>query len=192
MNERGEGILALRTAADDPTGAYSILADPPFAAPEYASPNFVIGTADALDDLEGDEEGDKALALGMVEEANRVWAAVIAKDGAPISQLGRVFSGRELVERQREVEAMRAAGRYRTARLTAPIVVRGVRDLKSPELRGLQAAFGIEAEILEEWDDRLYNADGSTAAVYPSLRERRYVMVSSFSPWRIADADGDK
>jgi hypothetical protein len=171
VNERGEASQALSTAVDDPEGEYVVATEPEsLSGPHRGWRTFQIRRSPEAEAWRPDESLD-ALALAVVEQANRVWASVIAKDGAPISDLECVYDDRWLAAVRGDVQAMRSRGQYRVARQTSPLVVRGAREIGRPE-----GEFQVEALVSEEWDDRLYNGDGSLARAFPGHVEQRYVI----------------
>ena len=115
----------------------------------------------------------------VVPEANRVWASVIARNGAPLTDLERVYSGQWLQEVRSGVEAMRARGQYRVARPTAQIVVRNAQYMSDGR---------IGADVAEEWDDRTFNSDGSVAKVQPGHIEQHYVLQSFGGQWKVVES----
>lgn len=119
------------------------------------------------------------VARTTVQEANLVWASVVAQNGAPIEELDQVYGGAWLAEVKASIEAMRAKGQYRVARMTAPIVVRSAQQVSESR---------IEAFVSEEWDDRVYNADGSLVQVVPGHVEQRYVLERSGDHWLIVES----
>jgi hypothetical protein len=115
----------------------------------------------------------------VIPEANRVWASVIAQKGEPLATLERMYAGAWLQEVRSGVQAMRDRGQYRTARQTAQIVIRNAQY--QPDGR-------IEADVAEEWDDKVYNSDGSVAKVHPGHVEQHYVLQLFGSQWKIVES----
>lgn len=91
----------------------------------------------------------------------------------PPERLGCFFAGGRLERARQEAEALRAAGRYREARLTSPMTVRNAREVGQDQ---------IVVEVLERWDDRLFESNGSLVSVAPSPVPRRYVLDSGYRP----------
>jgi len=118
----------------------------PAPTPRFAPPPLTAPTATSI-------------IQSVVPESNRVWASVIAKNGASVTDLERVYAGQWLQEVRTGVQNMRDRGQYRVARPTAQIVVRNAQY--QPDGR-------IEADVAEEWDDKVYNSDGSLGKTYPS------------------------
>jgi S1-C subfamily serine protease len=120
-----------------------------------------------------------AITQAAVSEANRVWASVLVQNGAPLTDLERVYAGQWLQEVRSGVQAMRARGQYRVVRPTAQIIVRSAQYL--PDGR-------IEADVAEQWDDRTYNADKSLATVQPGHVEQHYVLQSFGGQWKVVQS----
>jgi hypothetical protein len=74
---------------------------------------------------------------------------------------------------------VRSRGENRVARLVAPVTLRSAT---------YTSAERIEASTSEQWDDRLYNRDGSVARVAPGHVEQRYVLQRVGSGWLIVDS----
>jgi TM2 domain-containing membrane protein YozV len=109
----------------------------------------------------------QSIAQQGVERANAVWSSVVAKDGRPVSELERVYGGSWLTQVRRSVEDMRRRGQYRTARLVAPITITSVRRVGERRL---------EVLATEQWDDRIFNSDGSLAQALPGQVEQKYIL----------------
>ena len=174
MDERGQAIYTLRSQTDDPLTEYLVVTDPPPSRLQFADSLFSITETGPRTSPQSIE----AIAAAVVEEANRVWAAVLTRDGVPLSDLEHVFAGRWLAEVHARVEAMRAAGQYHMARLTAPVEVRRARPVGDRQ---------IEVFVVEQWDDRLFNRDGSLAEVFSGRVEQRYLLERMNRRWFIVD-----
>jgi hypothetical protein len=170
LNEQGEAIYELRTAADDPESRYAVETEPP-SGRVFQNRFFVHRQADrGANELAAElneSPGDQVLAA--VAEANRVWAAVMAKDGAPLSDLDAVYAGPLLEKVRAEASELRERRQYRQARLTAPLVL--VR-LDTPP----NGFFEYEATVEEHWDNRLYNGDGSLIQAASEREVWRYLV----------------
>lgn len=57
-----------------------------------------------------------------------------------------------------------------------------------PHLIRNSTSRGMEAFVTEEWDDRVYNADGSLAQIVPGHVEQRYVLELSGDRWLIVES----
>jgi hypothetical protein len=95
--------------------------------------------------------------------------------------LDLVFGGSWLDEVRASVELMRQHGEKRMAQLSAPLTIvqtswLGVAD--------------IEALTAEEWDDRLFAADGTLLRAFPSHVEQRYILHYSYmsGTWRVVES----
>jgi hypothetical protein len=117
----------------------------------------------------------------VVDDANRVLAAVVAKDGPPSAALAQVYADPLLSRVQQPVADMRRLGQYRDARRIRHDV-RSVRQL--PSERGF-ATYEVIAS--EEWDDRLFSAAGGLLRTSPSPQSWRY-LVELLPQWRITEA----
>jgi hypothetical protein len=172
IGERGESIVAVTSASTDAENGYVLVAGD-FEG-EFSLEFFNISRTPP--DRYGllptpampTENDPGALALYVIDEANCIWAAAIAKDrGGFASALELRLAGAWLTKVRSDVDAMHARGQYREARQTAPTVVRSARRL--PDGR-------IEAYVVEQWDDRLFDRTGSVIQTFPSRVEQRYVL----------------
>jgi hypothetical protein len=120
----------------------------------------------------------ETIALDAINAANRVWASVVARNGAPVSDLERVYGGKWLQTVRDEVVAMRAKGQYRVARQTAATSLRSA----------TATATGIEAFASEQWDDRTYASDGTLVRAAPGHVEQRYVLQRAGDHWIVVDS----
>ena len=170
VNARGEAVDALRTFAQDPACRYAIETQPPSARMDF-NEFAVTGTV-------VDESLDPWAAV--VEEANRVWAATTARNGAPLDSLGRVYGEPLLGQVTREIVAMRAAGQYRETRQTGPTLIRRAEllagDLPLPPTNGATPGFVHEVLASEQWDDRLFGPDGAALEVNTTRELWRYLI----------------
>ncbi|HLH23164.1 MAG TPA: hypothetical protein VK066_11615 [Chloroflexota bacterium] len=168
-DDRGAAAYTLRTAAGDPEGDYLIV-----SAPRVAGPGVLRGALRLSSRPERpapDPAADtNALAVALVEQANRIFARVVARDGTPTTDLESAFAGAALDLARSGVDQMRGQGMYREARLTAPVTLQSAQ-------RTLDGAVPrLEAVVTEQWDDRLFNRDGSLVGTLPSRLQQRYVF----------------
>lgn len=172
-DDRGEATYDLVTRTEDPDGDFLVVTDPRSNGIDAAGPLAAVTSDPEARRLGPQPIQIEHLAGALVVEAKRTWASIVAKDGAPLSCLGSVFGGDWLARSQAAVEAMRARGQYRAARLLATPVVSNVTlvtgDARQPR--------EIEVSVAERWDDRLFTADGSLVRVNPSRAELRYRLV---------------
>jgi hypothetical protein len=166
---RGAATYTLRTAAGDPEGDYLLVSEPRVADPGLTGG--AIRVSSRADRAAPDAEADtNALAVALVEQANRIYARVVARNGPATEDLESAFTGAALDLARGGVDQMRGQGMYREARLTAPVTLQSARrtfDGPTPRL---------EAVVSEQWDDRLFNRDGSLVGALPSRLEQRYVF----------------
>jgi hypothetical protein len=200
-NGRGEAVYNLRSAADDPPGFYYVVPgtataeQPAISGTDSAKFRLLApGSADSAWQSPGPED----LVQAVVEEANRRWATVVARDGAPVSTLDTILAGPWLATVRQSVEAMRQNGQYRVARPTAPIAIQSVRTYPPGTRRCyFNCQFEqIEAFVTEQWDDRLYNLSGAQLRVEPPRVEQRYLLERVFQDghpcelcWVIVESD---
>jgi hypothetical protein len=116
-----------------------------------------------------------SFAQDVIEHADRTWASVAAKDGAPFSDLSCVLGGDLLEQVTADVQHLRAEGKYRDARLNGPvrIISAGKVDWKDDAGRRQSA---VEAVAEEAWSDQLFASDGSLIMTMPSNVRIRYLI----------------
>lgn len=114
-----------------------------------------------------------------VDEHNRVWSAVVVRNGAPIGDLERVMAGAWLAEVRGKVQAMRAAGQYRTPRQLAPITILSASYI---------SATRIEALVRENWDDKLFASDGRVVSDLSGPFDQRYVLQQINGRWYVVES----
>lgn len=169
---RGEGQLVIRTLPDDPEDGYMVQTDPP---PEgygtYHPRLFAVSREPTMygfgPQREQRQDDLERFAKATIEQANQVWASVVAKDGAPIEQLACVYDGDWLAYVRGQVEAMRSTGQYREARMIAPVEMTSVQR---------RADGSLDVQAVERWDDRLMEADGTLARTSGTRVEQHYVL----------------
>ena len=178
VNARGEATLQFGTAPEDPVGEYAIHTDPPVLYPGPRTyTQFVLAPPRPDPNAWWTWDNDALLvdlAQSTIEQANRVWASVVAKDGAPVSSLSCVYADRWLDEVRTSVERMRGRGQYREATMTGPVRIQQVRKLEEPVTADLWG--GLGAVVQETWADRLFGADGALVATLPATVRQRYVI----------------
>jgi hypothetical protein len=168
-NAQGAATYTLRTAAGDSEGNYLIVSEPRVAGPAQLRGEIRLSARPDAAPLTPDADTN-ALALALVEQANSMWVRVIGRSAPPVTDLETAFTGTALVEARAAVDAMRGQGMYREARLTAPFTLESARrtvEGTTPRL---------EATVVEQWDDRMFNRDGSLLGTLPSRLEQRYTF----------------
>jgi hypothetical protein len=181
MNERGAATYTLQTTAGDPEGTYLVISDPRAAGPGLLGGEVRVSSRADRPALDADADTN-ALALALVEQANQIFARVVARGGPAVSDLENAFAGAPLDAARGAVEQMRGQGMYREARLTAPITLQSARrsqDGATPRL---------EAVVSEQWDDRMFNRDGSLIGTLPSRLQQRYVFELRSQPGQLCQS----
>jgi hypothetical protein len=168
-DDRGAATYLLRTAAGDPEGTYLVISEPRVAAPGLLRGE--VRVSSRADRPAPDADADtNALALALIEQVNQIFARVIARGGPAVSDLENAFAGEALDLTRGGVEQMRGQGMYREARLTSPITIQSARRIQDGSTPRL------EAVVTEQWDDRMFNRDGSLIGTLPSRLQQRYVF----------------
>ena len=168
-NDGGTATYTLRTTAGDPEGTYLVVSEPRVAPPGLLRGEVRVSSRADRPTPDADADAN-ALAVGLVEQANQIFARVIARGGAAVSDLENAFAGGALDLARSSVEQMRGQGMYREARMTAPVTVQSARRTQDG------ATPRLEAVVTEQWDDRMFNRDGSLIGTMPNRLQLRYIF----------------